>query len=161
MNPPHRKYEPLRMPRYPGGKKAFQKFISENVRYPGEAMKARIGGSVIVGYDINDNGEVLNAHIIRGLGYGCDEEALRVVGLLRYDKVKNRKVRVKMSTRTTIHFNLPVAAKAPVAQAEPDQPPTETPKVVFTIVPEKPVQPEKTDPKPKDPPATYSYTISF
>ncbi|MCX6226240.1 MAG: energy transducer TonB [Bacteroidia bacterium] len=97
----------LKLPAYPGGKKAFQEFIAKNVRYPKEAEEANIGGSVIVGYDITDNGFVVNPYIIKGLGYGCDEEAIRVIGLLRYEKVKNNGVRVKLSTKTTIHFNLP------------------------------------------------------
>jgi protein TonB len=101
-----KKYDMLKMPRYPGGSKAFQEFIVKNVRYPKEAEAANIEGSVIVGYDITDNGIVQNAHIIKGLGHGCDEEALRVVSLLQYEKVKNRRVRVKMSTKTTLHFNL-------------------------------------------------------
>lgn len=106
MNQHPKKYNMLKMPQYPGGRKAFQEFIAKNVRYPKEAEAANIEGSVIVGYDITDNGIVQNPHIIKGLGYGCDEEALRVVGLLRYEKVKNRRVRVKMSTKTTLHFNL-------------------------------------------------------
>ncbi len=101
-----KKYESLKMPAYPGGKKAFQEFIVKNLRYPKEAEEANIEGGVIVGYDVTDNGIVLNPHIIKGLGYGCDEEAIRVIGLLRYEKVKNKRVRVKMSTKTTIHFNL-------------------------------------------------------
>lgn len=96
----------LKLPVYPGGTKAFQDFITGNLRYPKEAEEANIEGSVIVGYDISDNGIVQNPHIIKGLGYGCDEEAIRVVGLLRYEKVKNKRVRVTLSTKTTIHFNL-------------------------------------------------------
>ncbi|HRZ78028.1 MAG TPA: hypothetical protein P5248_11710, partial [Bacteroidales bacterium] len=43
----------------------------------------------------------------RGLGHGCDEEALRLVRLLRYGKAKNRGLRVKASMSTRIHFKLP------------------------------------------------------
>jgi TonB family protein len=106
MEQHRKKYEPLRMPIYPGGGKAFQEFITKNIRYPKEAEDAKIEGGVIVGYDITDNGTVQNAHIIKGLGYGCDEEAIRVIGLLRYEKVRNKRVRVKLTTKTTIHFHL-------------------------------------------------------
>jgi TonB family protein len=106
MNPHAKKYESLKMPVYPGGKKALHEFITKNVRYPKEAEDANIGGSVIVGYEITDNGIVQNPHIIKSLGYGCDEEAIRVIGLLRYEKVRNKRVRVKLTTKTTIHFNL-------------------------------------------------------
>jgi TonB family protein len=106
VNPHAKKYESLKMPVYPGGNKAFQEFISKNVRYPKEAEDANIDGSVIVGYEITDDGMVQNPHIIKGLGYGCDEEAIRVIGLLRYEKVRNKRVVVKLTAKTTIHFNL-------------------------------------------------------
>lgn len=96
----------LKLPVYPGGRKTFQEFIVKNFRYPKEAEGANIEGSVIVGYEITDYGMVQNPHIIKGLGYGCDEEAIRLIGLLRYEKVKNKRVRVKLTTKTTIHFNL-------------------------------------------------------
>ena len=56
MNQHTRKNDMLKMPSYPGGKKAFQEFIAKNVIYPKEAQEAGIQGSVIVGYDITDNG---------------------------------------------------------------------------------------------------------
>ena len=101
-----KKYDMLKMPGYPGGGKAFQEFITKNIRYPKEAEEANIEGKVIVGYDITDNGFVQNPHIIKGIGYGCDEEAIRVVSLLRYEKVKNKGWRVKLTTKTTINFHL-------------------------------------------------------
>lgn len=97
----------LKLPRYPGGGEAFKKFIYENLKYPGEALEKGIEGRVIVGYEIDDNGIVHKPHIIKGLGYGCDEEAMRVIGLLRFGKVKNRGRRVKVGTKTNINFRLP------------------------------------------------------
>jgi len=97
----------LNLPKYSGGTRAFREFIAENLRYPEAAFQAKIEGSVIVEYDIHDNGTVRNQRVVKGIGYGCDEEAMRVVGLLRFDKVKNRGVRVKLTTKTTIHFKLP------------------------------------------------------
>jgi TonB family protein len=103
----HHKKRFLNLPKYPGGSEAFKKFFVENLRYPDAALEAKIEGSVIVEYDISDDGLVYNPHILKGLGYGCDEEAVRLIGLLRFEKVKNRGVRVKMTTKTTIHFKLP------------------------------------------------------
>jgi len=97
----------LHLPRYTGGNKAFRAFITENLRYPEGASQARVDGFVIVEYDITDDGLVKNPRILKGLGHGCDEEAIRVIGLLRYEKVKNRGVRVKVTTKTTIHFRPP------------------------------------------------------
>ena len=107
MNIPGKKKDFLKLPRYPGGSSAFRKFITDNLHYPKAALEAKVEGTVIVGYDIDDNGFVHNAHILKGLGHGCDEEALRLIGLLRYGKVKNRKIRVNVTTRTNIHFRLP------------------------------------------------------
>ena len=107
MNIPDKKKRFLRLPRYSGGSAAFKKFIAGNLRYPKAAMDAKVEGKVLVQYDIDDNGFVHNARILKGLGYGCDEEALRLVEMLRYDKVRNRGVRVKLTTRTNIIFRLP------------------------------------------------------
>ena len=103
----HHKKRFLKLPKYPGGSLAFKKFIAENLHYPDAALEAKVEGSVIVEYDISDDGVVLNPHVLKGLGYGCDEEAIRLIGLLSFEKVKNRGVRVKMTTKTTIHFRLP------------------------------------------------------
>jgi TonB family protein len=64
-------------------------------------------GSVVVEYDIHDNGDVTNPRVLKGIGYGCDEEAIRLVSMLQFEKVKNRGVRVKLTSKTTIHFRLP------------------------------------------------------
>jgi len=103
----HNKKRFLNLPKYPGGNEAFRKFIVENLLYPDAALEARVEGTVIVEYDIHDNGVVQHPRVIKGIGYGCDEEAIRVVGLLRYEKVKNRGLRVRMTSKTNINFRLP------------------------------------------------------
>jgi TonB family protein len=107
MKKPTRKNDHLRIPEYPGGSQALQEFIAKNIRYPLEAREAGIEGDVIVAYEVTDNGLVINPHIVKGLGHGCDEEALRIIGLLRFEKVRNIRVRVRVSKRTIIHFRLP------------------------------------------------------
>lgn len=97
----------LKLPEYPGGKKAFNEFILKNLRYPEEALKHVVQGSVHLEYEVTDNGRVENAVVTAGLGYGCDEEALRLLGLLQYSKVKNRGMRVRSKVKTRIDFRLP------------------------------------------------------
>ncbi len=97
----------LQTPEFLGGDKAMKEFVAKNLIYPDEAKVARIEGKVIVGYQVTDNGKILSPHIIKGLGHGCDEEALRIISLFRFSKVKNRKRRVKVTKKTTIHFRLP------------------------------------------------------
>lgn len=101
----------LKLPTYPGGSKALKDFILANLKYPAEALENKIQGSVFVAYEVNDNGNVNNAYIVRGIGSGCDEEALRLVNLLKYTKVKNIGQRVKSSMKISINFNLTAAHK--------------------------------------------------
>jgi TonB family protein len=138
-----RKFTALKMPSYPGGRKAFQEFMRKNVRYPKEAEEAKIEGTVIVGYQITDNGMVLNPYIIKGLGYGCDEEAIRVIGLLRYEKVRNRRVRVKLTTKATIHFSLSKVS------------------VSYSIAEDKTPEKKAAGAEPKSGGTSYSYTIEY
>lgn len=138
MNKSSPKKRFLNTPKYPGGSQDFKEFISRNLQYPKEAIEKGIQGSVIVGYDVHDTGEVSNLHIIKGLGYGCDEESLRLISLLKFEKVKNRGLRLKMSTRTSIHFRLPG--------------------VVITYQPSD-TKPEDHTAKPQQ--VNYNYTITF
>ena len=133
----HNKKRFLNLPKYIGGSEAFKKFIAENLRYPEAALESKTEGSVIVEYDISDDGLVYNPHVLKGLGYGCDEEALRLISLLRFEKVKNRGVRVKMTTKTTIHFRLPGVN---ISYSTPEKHETE---------------------KKDDGPVTYTYTITL
>lgn len=97
----------LKTPTYPGGSKVLGEFIARHLQYPEEALKNNIQGTVLVHFEVNDNGEVIRTEVANGIGYGCDEEALRIVSLLRYEKVKNIGQRVKTSMKIKIHFNLP------------------------------------------------------
>jgi TonB family protein len=96
----------IKVPEYPGGKKAFDLFIKENLKYPDEAIKNKIEGNVLLGYNVNDNGEITDVEIIKPLGYGCDEEALRLIGLLKYGKPQNKGIRVNAKMKTSINFKL-------------------------------------------------------
>ena len=136
MHPKKKKF--LKLPQYPGGSVAFKKFISDNLQYPAAALEARIEGSVVVEYVISDDGKVSGQRVLHSLGHGCDEEALRLIGLLKFEKVKNRGMRVKSTTKTTIHFRLPGSINISYTPSQKDSP-------------------EK---KP-DPPVTYNYTINF
>jgi protein TonB len=70
------------MPEFPGGASNMMKFIAENVKYPAMAREAGISGNVFVSFVVNRNGEISNVKILRGIGGGCDEEAIRVVRLM-------------------------------------------------------------------------------
>ena len=67
------------MPTFPGGEQELLKYLAENVKYPRLAREAKIQGLVIVRFVVDADGFVGNIELLRGIGAGCDEEALRVV----------------------------------------------------------------------------------
>ena len=66
-------------PSFPGGMQDMMKFISENRKYPAEAKAKDIHGKVIVAFVVERDGSLSDVKIRRGIGYGCDEEAIRVI----------------------------------------------------------------------------------
>ncbi|MEM7367166.1 MAG: TonB family protein [Bacteroidota bacterium] len=70
------------MPNYPGGEAALYQFLSSQIRYPPAALENKIEGKVFVRFVINPDGSITKVNILRGIGYGCDEEALRVVRMM-------------------------------------------------------------------------------
>lgn len=66
-------------PNPPGGMAGWNDYLKANVTYPAEAKSMGIEGTVIVVFVVNSDGSVSNPEIIRGIGGGADEEALRVV----------------------------------------------------------------------------------
>jgi TonB family protein len=140
----HKKKKFLHLPEYPGGSTAMKEFVTANLRYPAAAMESKVEGSVIIGYEVHDDGTVRNPRVLKGLGHGCDEEALRLISLLRFEKVKNRGKRVQVTKKTRINFNLPkVTSQLTVSyQSEPQKPISSK-------------EPEKKDP------VVYNYTIDL
>jgi protein TonB len=95
-------------PVYLGGTAAMKKFIYKELKYPQEALKEKIEGLVIVRYDIDYKGKVTNTKVISSLGSGCDEEAERVIKLLKFQVPKTpRKLKVVYHKTTRIQFKLP------------------------------------------------------
>lgn len=85
------------MPEFPGGSEALQKYLAQSVRYPVIAQENGIQGRVYIQFVINQNGEVTNADILRGVDPSLDREALRVVEAMpkwKPGKQRNRPVRV-------------------------------------------------------------------
>ena len=66
-------------PEYPGGIQEFYKYIATNVQYPEEAKELGVEGKVHVQFMLNKDGSIDAVNVVRGIGKGCDEEAVRVV----------------------------------------------------------------------------------
>jgi protein TonB len=76
--------EPVeRMPSFPGGMEEMYKFIYGEMRYPADAKRFGISGNVITQFTVAADGEIEDIKVVKGLGYGCDEEALRVVTVMQ------------------------------------------------------------------------------
>lgn len=94
-------------PAFKGGQDALVKYISGNITYPEEARKQGIQGTVFVSFLINEKGNVTDGKVMRGIGSGCDEEALRVVmSMPDWDPGKNEGAPVKVRMTLPIKFSL-------------------------------------------------------
>ncbi len=92
---------------YEGGKHGLEAFVKKELRYPKEALAAKIEGTVSVRYTVDYKGRVIDASIISGLGHGCDDEALRIVHLLQFRVPEDGKIKSRYSQKLHIHFRLP------------------------------------------------------
>jgi len=91
------------MPEYPGGINALYQYISDQISYPTTAKELGIQGKVFVTFVIETDGSVSGVEVLRGIGGGCDEEAVRVVkSLPNWKPGKQRGVPVR------VRYNLPV-----------------------------------------------------
>ena len=67
------------VPEFPDGAKAMFKWLSDNVKYPPIARENGIEGTVYIGFVVWNDGTIQNVQVKRGIGGGCNEEAVRVV----------------------------------------------------------------------------------
>lgn len=124
----------------------MDKFIKENLRYPKKAAENMIQGTVAVDFDYNHKGKVTKATIKSSLGSGCDEEAIRIVKLLRFNNSKNRGVKVTFHKSINIHFKLkpqPNPTKRPLSGAEESG---NTTAITYNFKPTAPKEEDKTKP---------------
>jgi protein TonB len=70
------------MPFYPGGETERLKFLAENIQYPELALASGIQGTVYLQFVIDSKGNITDVKIIRGIGGGCEDEALRVIKMM-------------------------------------------------------------------------------
>jgi protein TonB len=91
------------MPEFPGGAGKMMEFIAKNIKYPPMARESGIQGRVFINFVVEPNGSVTNVKVLRGIGGGCDEEAIRVVEAMpKWTPGRQRGKAVRVS------FNLPV-----------------------------------------------------
>jgi TonB family protein len=66
-------------PEFPGGMQEFGRYLHGNLKYPVAAQKANISGKVYTEFIVKKDGSVSDFKTLKGIGYGCDEEAMRVI----------------------------------------------------------------------------------
>jgi len=108
----------IQKPKFIGGKEAWQKLLKENLKYPPKALEKKIEGTVNLSYEVNGNGKVMRPKVTKGIGYGCDEEAIRLVKLMKYQKVNNRKVKIITHHKIAIKFKIPKPKKQTQKQTQ-------------------------------------------
>jgi protein TonB len=62
-----------------GGISEFYRFVSTNIKYPAQARRLLVEGRVYVEFIVGKDGKIFNAAAIKGIGAGCDEEAVRII----------------------------------------------------------------------------------
>ena len=91
------------MPEFPGGEPSLYKYLAENIKYPQMAKESGIQGRVFVTFVVERDGSVTDVRVLRGIGGGCDEEAIRVVKAMpKWTPGKQRGKSVR------VQYNLPV-----------------------------------------------------
>ena len=92
---------------FPGGEEGLFKFLSDNVKYPTMARESNVSGTVFVTFVVEPDGSVSNVKLLRGIGGGCDEEAMRVVKQMpRWKAGKQRGRPVRQQYNLPIKFTL-------------------------------------------------------
>ena len=95
------------MPAYPGGDQKLMEFIAKGIKYPQIARETGIQGRVFVGFVVEPDGSVSNVKVLRGIGGGCDEEAMRVVkSMPKWKPGKQRGKAVRVSYMRPVNFKL-------------------------------------------------------
>jgi TonB family protein len=93
-----------KQPEFKGGMNRLGQFLADNLRYPSRARQANVQGRVFMTFVINANGTIEDVQVLKGIGFGADEEATRVIkamsGLWTPGMQRGQAVRVK--------YNMPI-----------------------------------------------------
>lgn len=139
---------------FEGGRTAMDAYVKKEIRYPKEALEAKIEGRVTIRYTVDFKGKVIDARVVSGIGHGCDEEALRIIRTMTFKVPDDGKIKSKHSHQVNIHFRLPGSPEKPVPTKKVNSVPGQL-QVQYVVTPSAPAPPKKS------PPASTSYQITF
>ena len=90
-----------------GGIQVFYQYVADNLKYPASALRLGIGGVVYVKFVVEKDGSLTDITVIKGIGAGCDEEAVRVLSTApKWIPGKQRGVPVRVYKMVPINFQL-------------------------------------------------------
>lgn len=91
-----------------GGRKAFKQYLEKNLRYPSEALRKKVEGRVTIQFMVQENGELSDFKIIKGIGSGCDEEVIRLIQQgPKWTPAKKNNDSLKDIVKVRMKFELP------------------------------------------------------
>ncbi|NQU33747.1 MAG: TonB family protein [Bacteroidetes bacterium] len=103
------------MPGYPGGHYSMHHFIASTIHYPKIAFENDITGIVYVSAIVESDGSLTNIKLLKGIGYGCDEEAIRITTLMpNWNPGVHEEKNVRVSTTIPITFQILPESTGPI-----------------------------------------------
>jgi TonB family protein len=90
-------------PEFVGGQAKMYQYLGENIKYPAAAQRANISGRVFVKFVVEDDGSIGDVKVMKGIGFGCDEEAIRVV-----KSMPRWKPGVQNGKNVRVYYNMPI-----------------------------------------------------
>ncbi|MFD0793136.1 TonB family protein [Mucilaginibacter litoreus] len=107
-------------PAFPGGEAGFKAYLSENIKYPAEAVKSKVEGRSVLTFVVEEDGSLSDIKVVRSLGTGTDEEAIRVL------KASPRWIPGKQNGHTVrVQYTVPVSFSLAKGSAQVAQPKNE------------------------------------
>lgn len=94
------------MPEFLGGNAALMKYLQKQMKYPPQALRAGVEGKVFISFTVNTDGSIDDVEVLKGLGYGTDEEAARVIS-----KMPAWKPGYQNNHAVPVRYNLPITFK--------------------------------------------------
>jgi TonB family protein len=90
-------------PEFVGGQAKMYQYLGENIKYPAAAQRANVSGRVFVKFIVEEDGSIGNVAVMKGIGFGCDEEAIRVV-----KSMPRWKPGVQNGKYVRVYYNMPI-----------------------------------------------------
>ena len=91
-------------PEFPGGMEAWSKYIQRNLRYPSMAQDEGVSGKVYLSFVVEKDGTITDVKVVKGIGYGCDDEAMRVI-----KKSPRWKAGMQNNLPVRVRYNMPIS----------------------------------------------------